>query len=147
MANAILHVGFDFAWYHASTNITPWNMCGFPFHVSYHNWLLTLASHISLFYLAYYNSLYYLPALQANKAIISEVCSKNLLHKNYCIKNGTLFSTNSLGNDLVKCSSNRIYKLESYSCCAVIRHSGIAKVRKRHQFRRYKLTCNVSDFL
>jgi len=50
-----------------------------PFHVSYHNWLLALACHISLFYLAYYISLYYSPALQANKAIISEVYSKNLV--------------------------------------------------------------------
>jgi len=50
-----------------------------PFPVSYHNWLLALASHISLFYLAYYISLYYSPALQANKAIISEIYSENLL--------------------------------------------------------------------
>jgi len=50
-----------------------------PFHVPYHIWLLALASHISLFYLVYYNSLSYSPALQANKAIICELYSKNLL--------------------------------------------------------------------
>jgi len=50
-----------------------------PFHLSYHNWLLALVSHISLFYLAYYDSLYYSLALQANKAIISEVYSESLL--------------------------------------------------------------------
>jgi len=37
-----------------------------------------------------------------------------------------LFSTNSLGNDLAKCSSNMIYKLGSYSCCAIMRHSDVA---------------------
>jgi len=110
------------------------------FHVSYQDWLLALASHISLFYLAYYSSLYYSPTLQANKAMISEVYSKNLLQKNSCIKNANLVSTNSFGNDLAKCSSNKIYESESYSCCTVIRRSDVAKVRKEHQFRRYKLT-------
>jgi len=56
------------------------------------------------------------------------------------MKNGTLFSTNLFGNDLAKCSSSRIYELGSYSCYAVIRHNDVAKVRKGHQFRRYKLT-------
>jgi len=55
------------------------------------------------------------PALQANKVIISEVYSKNLLYKNCCIKNGTLFSTNSFGNDLAKCSSNWICELGTVS--------------------------------
>jgi len=63
--------GLTLQWYHASTNITPWNICDLlPFHVSYHNWLLALAFHISLFYLVYYNWLYYSPGFQANKAVI-----------------------------------------------------------------------------
>ena len=60
--------------------------------------------------------------------------------KNCCIKNGTLFSTNSFGNDLAKCSSSTMYELGIYSFCAVIRHSDVAKVWKGHQFKRYKLT-------
>jgi len=141
MANAktlgctTMHVGYHFAWYHTSTNITPWNVW-FPSR------LCVLPQFIVVFGISHFIVLFgalqfvafftHAPGKQSGNFwnLLSISCSATMY------KNGTRFSTKLFGNGLAMQFSN------SWSFHAAVRHSDVTKVQQGHQIRWYKVEIN-----